>query len=239
MKMQINLNIRSLQAEYSEFMQEENALLAKKERLQARSDQELLKEEPANLQKAISDADSEKEQLLSDRQVKVRERNQLQAQRDLMTGDSSEYQKLGESISAKDNEIRQIDTQIQDCESRSYSASKALRAQENELRDRQAYNLGERVKAQQEYDTAAAELERYKTASGSGAKSQKKAAEAIAKRRRLWKTQVAGWRIYLWRMQGSMKNCRSLIQTEISTVCQIFKELRVRSRYVGQKHRVG
>lgn len=174
-----------LAAEYSDLMQEENALLAKKERLQARSDQELLKEEPANLQKAISDADSEKEQLLSDRQVKVRERNQLQAQRDLMTGDSSEYQKLGESISAKDNEIRQIDTQIQDCESRSYSASKALRAQENELRDRQAYNLGERVKAQQEYDTAAAELERYKTASGSGAKSQKKAAEAIAKQQKI------------------------------------------------------
>ena len=174
-----------LAAEYSDLMQEENALLAKKERLQARSDQELLKEEPANLQKAISDADSEKEQLLSDRQVKVRERNQLQAQRDLMTGDSSEYQKLGESISAKDNEIRQIDTQIQDCESRSYSASKALRAQENELRDRQAYNLGERVKAQQEYDTAAAELERYKTASGSGAKSQKEAAEAIAKQQKI------------------------------------------------------
>ena len=95
----------------------------------------------------------------------------------------SEYQKLGDSISAKDNEIRQIDTQIQDCESRSYSASKALRAQENELRDRQAYNLGERVKAQQEYDTAAAELERYKTASGSGAKSQKKAAEDYGKRK--------------------------------------------------------
>ena len=171
--------------ELANLTKEEAALMEKKQRLQARSDQELLKEEPANLQKAISDADSEKEQLLSDRQVKVRERNQLQAQRDLMTGDSSEYQKLGESISAKDNEIRQIDTQIQDCESRSYSASKALRAQENELRDRQAYNLGERVKAQQEYDTAAAELERYKTTSGSGAKSQKKAAEAIAKQQKI------------------------------------------------------
>ena len=176
-----SINSAEKNKELANLEQEETALMAKKRRLEERSNEELLKEEPSNLRSEMAEADSKQQELLEQRQALVRERNGIQANRDLMSGDNEKYQALGKEIDAKNEEIRNIDTQIKDCENRKANAAAALKSQKDELLDRQAYNLGERVKAQQEYDDAAAMIERYQNPDGIVDKAKNKAGETWSK----------------------------------------------------------
>lgn len=176
-----SINSPEKNEELANLEHEETALLARKRRLEERSNQELLKEEPSNLRSEMADADSKRQELLDQRQELVRERNGIQANRDLMSGDNEKYQELGKEIDAKNEAIRNIDTQIKDCENRKSNAAAALKSQKDELLDRQAYNLGERVKAQQEYDDAEAMIERYQNPNGIVDKAKNTAGETWAK----------------------------------------------------------
>ena len=144
--------LNDLANQIDENEREQEKLIHQREKLRARKEAEDLLEDPVNLQKELKENKENQEELLTQRQALLRERTSLQKKQDQLTSESDGYKNFGEQISKTDGAIREIDGQMESLVGREQMITRALKAQTNGLRDRQAYNLSERVKAQQVMD---------------------------------------------------------------------------------------
>ena len=109
-----------------------------------------LREEKAKLQASAGTIGEQRDQL-------VRERAALVSKQGEYAVDSDGYRDIAQKISGIDEQIVAKDMELGANQARQSAIDTTLARQESGLRDRQAYNLHERVKAQEAYDTANAQ----------------------------------------------------------------------------------
>lgn len=146
------LNNLSKQMDKNDALQEK--LINQKAQLRARQEEEDLSQDPVNLRKELAKVGQEKEELIDERQALVRQRNKLKKEQDELGTDSEKYKDLDGQIQKTDEAIRDIDSRIGSYTGRQKAISSALAKQERGLYDRQAYNLSERMKAQESLEQA-------------------------------------------------------------------------------------
>ena len=147
-------------------------LQKQKERMQIEKEKEALLKEPATLREEYANLKASNEKLNLDREELIRQRERLVAKQGNYVVGSAEHERFGEEIGTLNQRIGKLDTDIANNVASQNTVSRALAKQESGLYDRQAYNLHERVKAQDAYESArgrAAEIEKQlKNAEESG-----------------------------------------------------------------------
>jgi hypothetical protein len=131
---------------------EEIAVLQKqKQKMQIESEKEALKKEPSALREEYANLKSENESLNLERENLIRSREKLSAKQGEYVVGSSEHERFGEEIKGIDKKIGKLDEEIGNNAVAQHTISDALHKQQAGLFDRQAYNLHERVKANEAY----------------------------------------------------------------------------------------
>lgn len=132
--------------------------------LQNQKKQQALKKEMADLAKEPAALRDEKARLQAaagtiseERDALLRERSALASKQEEYAVGSEGYQNIAERIQGIDQKIAAKDMELGGNAARQGAIDGALMKQEQGLRDRQAYNLHERVKAQEAYETASAQ----------------------------------------------------------------------------------
>ena len=131
---------------------EEIAVLQKqKQKMQIESEKEALKKEPSVLREEYANLKSENESLNLERENLIRSREKLSAKQGEYVVGSSEHERFCEEIKGIDKKIGKLDEEIGNNAVAQHTISDALHKQQAGLFDRQAYNLHERVKANEAY----------------------------------------------------------------------------------------
>lgn len=126
---------------------------------QLKQQRQTLLMEPEMLRREQAELKSNRNRLMQEKEDLLRQHARMQTEQGKYAASDPEYQELASNLSALHKEIAQKDTAIGENAARQGQIQKALRQQENALKDRQAYNLHERVKAQSAYDSARQALE--------------------------------------------------------------------------------
>ena len=143
----INDEIKAVDEEIS-FLQRQ------KQKMQIANEKEALEKEPATLRQEYANLKDSCEKLNLEREDLIRQRERLASrQGDFLVG-SAEHERFSEEIKGIDQKIGKIDQEIGNNVAEQNMISGALSKQNFRLRDMQAYNLHERVKAQDAYEAS-------------------------------------------------------------------------------------
>ncbi len=115
-----------------------------------------LAKEPATLRSEKAKLQMAAENIGNDRQQLVRERASLVSKQGECEVGSAEYRDIGQKINVINSKIAAKDMELGANQVRQSAIDATLSKQERGLRDRQAYNLHERVRAQESFDLAKA-----------------------------------------------------------------------------------
>lgn len=137
--------------------QEIDGLVRQKMRLELTDQKEALSKEPQALRQEIEQLGSENESLGARRDALMRQKGKTQAMQDAYAPGSEEYKKLQGDIDNLNQGIAACDNEMGQNRMRQATLQGALAHQEEGLRDRQAYNLHERLEAQNALDAARSE----------------------------------------------------------------------------------
>jgi len=157
-----NERLDAINDQINEVNSEIEGLQKQKMRMRIEQEREALAKEPATLRNEYAALQDSKETIQTEREALVRQRDTLQEQQAEHAVGSKEYEHYGEQIKRLDEQIQAKDQSLSDNVLQQQAISGALRKQYAELNDRQAYNLHERVKAQNDYDTAKENVENLK-----------------------------------------------------------------------------
>lgn len=161
----------SLDRQIEEAQSEIEGLQLQKRKMNLEQEKGLLEKEPSSLRSELSSLRDSKEELQQQREALVRERNTLKEEQIGYSAGSKEHAQLQDRINGLNEQISAHDEAISDNGMRQDSIMGALKKQEYQLRDRQAYNLQERVKANKEYEAAKADMETCEQRIASGKSS--------------------------------------------------------------------
>lgn len=142
--------ISEVDNEIAGLQREKKQQALKKEMADLAKEPATLREEKAKLQASAGTIGEQRDQL-------VRERAALVSKQGEYAVDSDGYRDIAQKISGIDEQIVAKDMELGANQARQSAIDTTLARQESGLRDRQAYNLHERVKAQEAYDTANAQ----------------------------------------------------------------------------------
>ena len=142
--------ISEVDNEIAGLQREKKQQALKKEMADLAKEPATLREEKAKLQASAGTIGEQREQL-------VRERAALVSKQGEYAVDSDGYRDIAQKISGIDQQLVAKDMELGANQARQSAIDTTLARQESGLRDRQAYNLHERVKAQEAYDTANAQ----------------------------------------------------------------------------------
>lgn len=143
--------ISEVDNEIAGLQREKKQQALKKEMADLAKEPATLREEKAKLQASAGTIGEQRDQL-------VRERAALVSKQGEYAVDSDGYRDIAQKISGIDQQIVAKDMELGANQARQSAIDTTLAKQESGLRDRQAYNLHERVKAQEAYDTANAQV---------------------------------------------------------------------------------
>lgn len=153
--------LNDINDQIKEVSDEISGLQSQKMKMHLEQEKEALSKEPATLRKELSGLKESKASLDVERDDLVRQRDALldkQANHAVGTAEHAGYEK---DIQNLNNKIATRDSAIADNLIHQNTINSALKKQEAGLYDRQAYNLHERIKAQEDYNSAKADADYY------------------------------------------------------------------------------
>lgn len=121
-----------------------------------------LKEEPEVLRRQYSDLQDSNTKLMAEHEALVKQQKSLRSEQGKYEVGSADYERVGAKLDDVSRDLVANERSLGSNHAEMNEIQRALLHQENGLRDRQAYNLHERVAAQNAYDVAAANLSEKK-----------------------------------------------------------------------------
>lgn len=149
----------AIHGKISDVDQEIADLGRQKRLLKVAEEKEILKTEPSTLRGELSGLREAEKELGGQREALVRERSQLREKQGNYAAGTEKYQAIGDEIRGIDKQIAAKELLLGENKTRQVAIGGALKQQEQGLRDRQAYNLQERVRAQNDYALAREQAE--------------------------------------------------------------------------------
>lgn len=139
-------------------------LKRQKQQIKVAEEKEILKTEPSVLRNELAGLSASAEELGNQTEALQRERRHLEERRGDYAAGTRQYDAIGEELRELDKRIAAKNIQLGENKVRREEINGALKKQELGLRDRQAYNLQERIKAQNDYEAAKGQAEEVERA---------------------------------------------------------------------------
>lgn len=136
-----------------------SGLQKQKQRLRVEQEKAELLKEPKTLRAELDGLKESSAQIEQQREELVRKRDSLKEKQGEYAAGTAEYQALGKEIDGLNRQIASNDQALGKNQMRQNAIQNTLEKQQAGLYDRQAFNLHERVKAQNSYDSAKARME--------------------------------------------------------------------------------
>ena len=139
-----------------------DVLQKQKNKMHLQHEKEALLSEPATLRRELESLKAERPSIDGEMDELIRSREKLLEKQAEYSAGTDSYRELDKQIRGLNERIASREASLSDNLIRQNTINAALKKQESTLFDRQAYNLHERVKAQDEYDRAEADAKFHK-----------------------------------------------------------------------------